>query len=118
MARQRKSMIAESVARSPLTPVFISVRPMMLIVCSCLHCRIENVSSFVVWNLWSAFEDKINNISSYSFTSFIDYSKSDARTLHVKNLPYDAHEDDVKEIFQDVCQVRILTDRFTGKSRG
>jgi cold-inducible RNA-binding protein len=42
--------------------------------------------------------------------------------LFVGNIPYDINESDLKSIFEEggrtVTEVKIITDRFTGKSRG
>ena len=42
--------------------------------------------------------------------------------LFVGNIPYDLNESDLKSIFEEtghtITEVKIITDRFTGKSRG
>ena len=41
--------------------------------------------------------------------------------IYVGNLPFSAAEDELKDLFQQYGQVRsarIITDRFTGRSRG
>lgn len=41
--------------------------------------------------------------------------------IYVGNLSYKVNEDDLKEIFEeygDVSSVKIITDRYTGKSKG
>jgi RNA recognition motif-containing protein len=45
-----------------------------------------------------------------------------SQKLFVGNIPYDLSETDLKSIFEDgglqVSEVKIITDKFTGKSRG
>jgi len=45
-----------------------------------------------------------------------------SQKLFIGNIPYDLGETDLKSIFEDggfkVSEVKIVTDRFTGKSRG
>merc|ERR1719317_1069984 len=43
---------------------------------------------------------------------------SDERTLFVKNLPYSADEDTIASYFEDVKEVRLLTDRESGRPKG
>lgn len=41
--------------------------------------------------------------------------------IYVGNLPYNTSEDDLKNMFSshgDVSSVKIITDRFSGQSRG
>lgn len=47
-----------------------------------------------------------------------DNSERDTRTLFVKNLPYQASEDDLMGVFEDVEEVRLLMDRNTGRPKG
>ena len=42
----------------------------------------------------------------------------DERTLFVKNLPYSADEDTIASYFEDVKEVRLLTDRESGRPKG
>merc|ERR1712119_204802 len=42
----------------------------------------------------------------------------DERTLFVKNLPYSTDEDTIASYFEDVKEVRLLTDRDSGRPKG
>merc|ERR1712096_41653 len=42
----------------------------------------------------------------------------DERTLFVKNLPYSTDEDTIASYFEDVKEVRLLTDRVSGRPIG
>ena len=47
-----------------------------------------------------------------------DYTDRDARTMFVRNLPYSASEDDLMQYFENVEEVRMLTDKATGRKKG
>ena len=43
------------------------------------------------------------------------------KKLFVRNFPYDLTDDQLKEIFEaagEVTEAKVITDRYTGKSRG
>ena len=42
----------------------------------------------------------------------------DARTLFVKNLPWSADDQTIAALFEGCKQVRLLTDRDTGRAKG
>lgn len=49
-----------------------------------------------------------------------EFVEKDQRTLFVRNLPFSVDEDQMYELFNNygTCQVRLLTDRNTGKPKG
>lgn len=53
---------------------------------------------------------------SHTFPILSVYLDRDARTLLAKNLPYKVTQDELKEVFEDAVEIRLVSK--DGKSKG